>query len=200
MTSLSGILVALISFSVFGVLAVTGEYGSGMMRLTLTVTPKRSRVYLAKALLVFLILVPLGIVTSVAMFLIAQTIFDSYGVPSTDLGNTDALRAVIGIGAGTPFYALIGLALGFLLRSTAGAITAVLALIWVPEIFSAFLPSWWRENVLSRLPGASLDSFTIGHIVDSSTHPEAWQGAIATALWLVLFLGVGWLVFLKRDA
>ena len=114
--------------------------------------------------------------------------------------DVDALRAVLGIGLTSPFFPLLGLAFAFLLRSTAGAITAVLALIWLPEIFGAVLPLWWQENVLSRLPGTALDSAVIGHISDAPTYGDPVVGAVVAMAWLVGGLGLAYFTLARRDA
>ena len=200
MFSMAGIIFGGIAFSVLGVLAVSGEYSSGMIRQTLTATPRRWRVLAAKALIVALVTAVFGLVSVVGMFAVGQAVLGSFDMPTTTLGNADALRAVLGLGLTTPFFPLIGLALAFLLRSTAGAITAVLALIWLPEIFGAVLPSWWQENVLSRLPGAALDSAVIGHIADAPTYGDPVVGGIVAAAWLVGGLGLAYLALARRDA
>ena len=83
---------------------------------------------------------------------------------------------LIGVGLTMPFFPLIGLALGFLLRSTAGAITAVLAIIWLPDMFGGLLPMWWPENVLSLLPGrpwTARSSATSSSRAASGIRPQA---------------------------
>lgn len=200
MFSLVGIAFGGIVYAVFGVMAVTGEYSSGMMRLTLSATPQRGRVFAAKALIVTGVMAVFSLLTSVGMFLVGQAVLGSFDMPTTSLGNADAQRAVFGTGLGGPFFPLIGLALGFLLRSTAGALTAVLAIIWLPEIFGGLLPMWWRENVLSLLPGPAMDSVALGHIVESPMYGDAAVGALVAGAWLVLFLGAAYLSLVRRDA
>src|SRR5438874_11178848 len=97
-----------------------------MIRLTLTATPRRGRVFLAKLLLVTLIVLVFGLITTAGIFLLGQAILGSYGLPTTNLANADARWTVLGLGAVMPFFPIIGFALGALLRSTAGAITSVL--------------------------------------------------------------------------
>jgi hypothetical protein len=195
-----GNIFALIIFSVFGVIAATGEYASGMMRLTLTATPRRERVLLAKLLLISLIVLVFGMVATVGMFLVGQGIFEAYDMPGTDLADGDGWRMALGLGAVMPFFPIVGLALGVVLRSTAGAITSVLGLLWLPVIFGEFLPEWWRSNIVSLLPSSALDSFTISHVVDSPAHSDPVIGALIAAGWLVAFLGAAYLTLLRRDA
>jgi ABC-2 type transport system permease protein len=200
MFSLVGIIFGGIVYSVFGVLAVSGEYSSGMIRQTLTATPRRGRVLAAKAVIVAVVLLVFSLITTLGMFLVGQMIYESFDMPTVGLGDADAQRAVLGVGLTGPLFPLIGLSLAFILRSTAGAITAVLAVLWLPEIFGGLLPMWWRENVISLLPGPAMDSVSIGHIVDSATYSDPAIGALITAAWMVIFLGGAWLMLVRRDA
>lgn len=200
MFSMVGVVFGGIVFTVFGALAGSSEYSSGMIRLTLTATPQRGRVLAAKALIVAAVTTVLGFVTVIGMFLIGQAVLASYGMPTTSLGDSDALRAVLGISVTSATFPLIGLSLAFLLRSTAGAITAALAILWLPEIFGAVLPNAWTENVLSRLPGPAMDSATVGHIVDSQMYGDPVVGGVVGALWIVGFLGAAYWRLTRSDA
>jgi hypothetical protein len=191
---------ALIIYSVFGVMSMSGEYTSGMIRLTFTATPRRGRVFFAKLVLVSLIVLVFGLITTIGMFLLWQVILGAYGMEITTFGDADARRLVIGLGAAMPFFPLIGLALGVLLRSTAGAITTVLGLLWLPLIVGEVLPMWWRENVISLLPGTAVDSLTIAHVVDSPTYTDPAAATVIAATWLAGFIGAAYVALIRRDA
>lgn len=198
--SMIGNVFALIVFSVFGVMAVTREYSSGMMRLTLTATPKRSQVFFAKLGLVSLITLVFGLLTTLGMFLVAQAIFGAYGMPVASLSDQNARITVLGLGAVMPFFPIVGLALGFILRSTAGAITSVLGFLWLPVIFGELLPMWWREHLVSLLPGNALDSLTLANIIEKPSYSEPLVGAFIASLWLAAVVGAGYLALVRRDA
>ncbi len=195
-----GNIFSLIVLSVFGALAATREYSGGLIQLTLTATPRRGRVFGAKLVLVSVVTLLCGMIATVGMFLIAQAVLGWYGLPVMDLGDADARRTVLGMGAVMPFFPVVGLALGFLLRSTAGAITTVLGLLWLPEIFGEVMPMWWRENIISLLPGKAVDSFTLGHVVQSPSYSDPWVGAAIAGAWLVAVVGAAYLTFVRRDA
>ena len=198
--SMVGNIFSLIIYSVFGVMVMAGEYSSGMIRLTLTATPRRGRVFLAKLILVGLIVLVFGLLTTVGMFLITQAILGAYGMPLAGLGDADTRGLVLGLGAAMPFFPIIGLALAALLRNTAGAITAVLGFLWLPQIFGAFLPMWWRENIVSLLPGSAMDSLTIGHIESSPDYSDPAVAAVIATVWLVAIVGAAYLKFVRSDA
>jgi ABC-2 type transport system permease protein len=194
-----GILSALI-FLVMGARCVTAEYASGMMGLTLTATPRRGRVLAAKAIVVSAISVAAGLVATLAMFLVAEAIFGAYGVPSASLADADALRAVL-VGSALSFqFPLIALALGFLLRSTAGAVVGILGLLFAPPFLSGVLPAWWGSGVFDYLPGAASDALAVGQLPDSGGGLSPAPAAIVTIAWTALFVGAAWLVLERRDA
>lgn len=199
--ALVGNLFALTISAVFGVMAVSSEYSSGMMRLTLTATPRRGRVFWSKVALLTPVTLVFGLITALGMFLVGQMVFGAYGLPVTDLGDPDARRTVFGTAALMPVFPIIGLACGVLLRSTTGAITSVLALLWLPAFLVEFFPIWWRTNVFSLLPGSGVDSLTFSHIDNAPMYTaDPALGALIVLAWLAGFVGAAYLAFSRRDA
>lgn len=199
-TSMVGTIFALIVYTVFGVMAASREYASGTIRLTLTATPNRSRVFLAKLALVTLTLVAVGLATTIAMFLSGQAILGAHGMPTASLSDPDAMRMVLGLGIVMPFFPIVGFAFGILFRSTAGGITTGLGLLWLPQIFGEFVPMWWREHILNLLPSNGLDSITAGHIEPSPSFSDPLAGGLIAATWLAVALAAGYVAFVRRDA
>jgi ABC-2 type transport system permease protein len=198
--SMIGQIWALIICAVFGALVASREYSGGMIRLTLAATPRRGRVLVAKLLLTSAIMLVFGLVATVGMFLVGQAILGAYGMPTASLGDADAQRMVLGLGIVTPFFPIVGLALGILFRSTAGAITVVLGLLWLPEIFGEFLPTAVQRHVLSLVPSNALDSITNAHIEPSATNVDPVLGAVIAVAWLVAIVGAAYVTLVRRDA
>ena len=198
--ALIGQLASAIFFLVIGVKAATAEYGAGMMRLTLTATPRRGRVLAAKALIVSAVTVVAAAVGNVAMFLLARAILSAYGIESTNLTDSDALRAVLASAALAPLFPVIGLALGIVLRSTAATIIAVLAVIFGPPFLGGVLPESWQGGTLDYVPMAASDAISIGHLPDAGAGLSPAVGTLVVAGWLAVFLGGAWAVFARRDA
>jgi ABC-2 type transport system permease protein len=199
--SMIGGILSTIFLLVIGVKAATGEYASGMIRLTLTASPRRGRVLGAKAIVVAAVMTVVGILLTGAMFLVSQAIFASYGMRSASLLDGDALRAVAAVAVLSAQFPVIALALGFLLRSTAGAIIGVFALILAPPFAGDLLPAWYADHVAMYMPGAASDAIAIGHLA-GATEPmlSPVAGAIVVAAWIAVFLGAAWAVFERRDA
>ena len=152
-----------------------------------------------------------GTLMAISTFLIGQWILGLYDLPTASLSDPDAQRAILGLGLTAPVFPLIGAALAVLFRSTAAAISAVLALIFTPAIFGAMLPTWWQENVLRYLPDRAIDSFSIGPLMtrDASDGMAAMMGgaqyldpnvgALVTIAWLIVFLGGATIALFRRD-
>nr|AFV71341.1 PyrJ4 [Streptomyces rugosporus] len=135
------VLLAQVAMGTLGVLAITSEYGTGMIGASLSVVPRRGRVFGAKALLITLISLVVGEVVSLASFLASQMILSDMDVPSASLGDPGVLVAVTGTGGYLALVGLLGTAVGTLIRSTAGAVVVmVLVTVIFPYFFSPLLP------------------------------------------------------------
>lgn len=199
-TSMVGTIFALIVFSVFGVMTMSREYANGTIRVTLVATPDRRRVFLAKLTLVSLTLLVAGLFTTISMFYAGQAVLGAYGMPTASLTDADAARMVLGLGFVMPFFPVMGFGFGTILRSTAGGITTVLGLLWLPQIFGEFVPMWFRENILNLLPSNGIDSVTVSHIQPSPAFSEPIVGAAIAAAWFAAVVGAAYLAFQRRDA
>jgi ABC-2 type transport system permease protein len=199
-TSMIGVAFGLIIYTVFGVMAVSREYASGTIRLTLTATPARGRVFLAKCAIVVAMLMVLGLASTISMFFVGQALLAAYGMPTASLADPDAARMVLGLGVAMPFFPVLGFAFGILFRSTAGGITTALGLLWLPQIFGQLVSEGFQENVLSLLPSNGVDTLTAGHIAHSPAFPDPIVGAAVAATWFTVIVGAAYLAFVRRDA
>lgn len=197
---LSGSLFIAIFFAAVGVNVVASEYTSGMIRLTLTTTPRRRRVLTAKALAVALATFVFGLVAMAGMFGVSHLIYGAYDLPTADLASGRAVRTFALIALIGPLFPVIAVFVTFLLRSTAAALSTVLALIFAPSIFGGLLPRWWRENVISLLPGPASDSVAIGHLSESDMYLHPVLGFVVVVAWVVVFSTLARLVLDRRDA
>ncbi|WP_079151745.1 ABC transporter permease subunit [Streptomyces sp. RTd22] len=120
-----------------GVLVISSEYGTGMIRTTFTASPARSRVLTAKALVFF----TLAFVTTTLS--LALVTFISSGMHSgpevMDPSNDQLIGATLGVGLYVSLLGLLSLAVGSMLRHSAGAITTMLGVVLLPSILPAFL-------------------------------------------------------------
>ncbi|MBL7253992.1 ABC transporter permease subunit [Paractinoplanes lichenicola] len=130
--SLAGAILAQLLLGALGVLMVTGEYGTGMIRSTLAAVPRRRTVLAAKALVGGAAALTVGLAASFAGYLAGQLAIRGTAIPAASLGDWAILRAVLLTGAYLGATALIGVGLGTLLRHSGAAIGTLFALVFVP--------------------------------------------------------------------
>ena len=196
-----GSIFALIVLVVLGVMFVSSEYTSGMIRLTLTTTPRRLRVLAAKSLIIIAVVLVLGVIVSVGSFYAGQAVLGSYeGVPTASLSDEGAVRSVVGVWLLMPVFPLLGAAAAFVLRSTASTITAILGLIFVPAIFGGIFPDSIQENVIKFLPSFAIDSVTTTDPGgDSLTRLNEGAALAVIAAWLFVFFFAAYVSLMRRD-
>jgi len=169
--SLVGVNLAQLTVGVLGVLVITGEYTTGMIRATLGAVPKRLPVLWGKAAVFAPVTFALTLAASFAAFLGGQALLGAHGVP---LSTPGALRAVFGVALYLTVLSVLALALGFLIRNTAGAITALFAILIVVPAVAAALPDTWQRNIVPYLPSSAGQAVYMTHQVPNSLHP--WNG------------------------
>ena len=149
--SMSGLFFGQLVIVVFGAMAITAEYSTGMIRTSLTSQPRRATLFWAKASIVAAVALTVGLICSFASFFIATGIYSGHGI-QVGLSDHNALRAVIGGGLYMGVTALLAFGLGALLRHTAGAITTGVGLLFVLFILVQFLPGSWRHGISKWIP------------------------------------------------
>jgi ABC-2 type transport system permease protein len=197
--ALAGVQVSQLIIGVLGVLVITSEYSTGLIRTTLTSVPSRLPVFGAKiVVLAVTTMVATGASAFVAFFA-GQALIASGTIDTASLGDPGVLRAVIGTGVFLTGTALMGLAVGTLLRSTAGAISVLFGIIFLlPALGTIMLPAGSRNDVLQYLPSIAGSSFTSVAPEASILGPSA--GAVVFAAWIVVPLVAAAVAFKRRAA
>jgi ABC-2 type transport system permease protein len=196
--SLFGIILGQLIMVVFGAMAITSEYSTGMVRTSLTAQPRRAPVFWSKLLVVAAVAFVVGEVISFASFLIDSSFWRGKGVPLT-LSTPHALQAVFGGGLYLAGSAVLAFGLGAILRHTAGAITSGVGLLFVLPILTSFLPNSWQDHFDKWLP------FNSGGQVWATQHVRgtdlgAWTGFGVFMIYGVVAVLFGLSVFRNRDA
>ena len=136
-----GLLLGQLLVGVLGVLAITTEFSSGMSRATFAVAPRRSLVLAAKAAVLGAVTLAAGEISAFAAFFAGQAMLKA-PAPQATLGQPGVLRAVLMAGAYPALIALISLGIGAIVRHTAGAICAVVGVLFVlPLLFAPLSPA-----------------------------------------------------------
>lgn len=194
--TLIGLAFAQLAFGVLGVLAISSEYGTGAIRTTFAVAPRRRHVLAAKAGVLALVTVPLALVVSFASFQIGQALLGSTG-GSVTLSTPGALTAVLGSAGYLVAITLLGFGLGAVIRHSAGAISALTSLVLVVPMITGALPAPWRVDVGRLLP--DLTSITARHVQQAGMFPPL--GALAmTAAWAAAAVTAALYLINHRDA
>ena len=144
--SLGGLHLSQVAVGLLGVLAVTSEYGSGMIRATLAAVPQRRLLLTAKALVLTATVAATGIAACLAAYLVFQAFLPAGDAMRTTLTDPGVLRAVTGAGLYLTVLGLLGFGLGTVLRSSAGAVAALFGVLFVPTLLVALLPSSWQDS------------------------------------------------------
>jgi len=155
-TSLIGVTIAQLAFGVLGVLVISGEYSTGMIRSTFAAVPKRLPVLWGKAGVFGLVTLVLALPSTLIAFFAAQAILSGHSLNGHDIAlsfsDPGVARAVIGGALYLTLIALFGLGLGAILRSTAGGISALAAILFVLPPLTNVLPSTWGDAISPYFP------------------------------------------------
>ena len=206
LSSLSGVYLGQIAVVALATLAITSEFGTGLIRGTFTAMPRRRTVLLAKAVVVTSLTLVLGIATSIVSFLVGQTLLHgrgyvhANGYPAASLGDGATLRAVLGTGLYLGAVALLGLGVGTIVRHTAGAVSAVLALLFVPQIMIGLVSDRAADVIQSITPmsaGLSLQQTTVRA---DNVPIGPWAGLAVAGAWAGAALLTGLWLIQRRDA
>jgi len=181
--SLAGVQLAQIAAGVLGVLLITSEYATGLIRTTLAAVPRRLPTLWGKATVLAAAVVAVSVPAAVAV---------SFGDPGV-------VRAVIGSALYLAVAGLLGLALGALLRSTAGGIAALFGLLFAVPILVGFLPGSLADEVGKYLPGAAGLAVTTVH-PDPATSLAPWTGFGVFCAYAAVLLGFAAVRMRRGDA
>ena len=195
--SQSGVAIAQAAIAVLGVLCISSEYSSGMIRSSLTAVPRRGRVLAAKSLVFAVVTFAVGEVTCFAAFFAGQALIAGHA-PTAALGDPGVARAVAGGGLYLIALAVLSVAVGTVLRHPAAAIAAMVAVLFVLPGIAQALPDSWRNPVTEFWPtqaGSQLTSvYHAGHTL------QPWPGFGVMCLFTAIVYAIAWTLLDRRDA
>lgn len=192
---LSGWFLAQVLVGVIGALAVTSEYASGSISATFAAVPRRVPVLVAKVLVpaatTFAVLVPATLLSVLVGGLLLP------GAVTVNLGAPGVLRAIIGVGIAMAGVAAIGTALGFLVRSTAGAIGILVVVLLVLPGLAAGV----SEDLAQLLPGGAVKALVTVDHTREEVAVLAWPAGLALmAVYVGTTVAAATWVLRRRDA
>lgn len=196
--SLSGVGFAQLAVGVLGVLVISGEYSTGMVRASLTAVPRRLPVLWAKLAVFAVVTFAVTLVAALVAFLVGQALLDGAGL-GVSLSADGALRSVIGSALYLTVAGLTGLAIGTVLRSTAAAISTFVGVFFVLPPLTQLLPDSWTSQFVQYLPstaGSALTGSTVG--IENALEP--WAGFAVLCAYAVVMIGIAAVRLRRTDA
>ncbi|HEX5266439.1 MAG TPA: hypothetical protein VFW24_06675 [Acidimicrobiales bacterium] len=198
--SLAGVQLAQLAVGVLGVLVMTNEYTTGVIRATFAAVPQRRLVLAAKGVVFAVAVFVIGEIASFAAFFVGQSILATKSV-NVPIGNPGVLRAVIGAGLYLTVLGLFALGLGALVRHTAGAIATFFGLLLVLPGIVAALPQSWQDAIEKWLPvNAGEAIFRHGRFLGTSHSLAPWTGLGVFAAYAAVALVAAAVLLARRDA
>jgi ABC-type transport system involved in multi-copper enzyme maturation permease subunit len=183
-----------LAIGVLGVLVITAEYSSGMIRTSFTAVPQRGFLLMVKAFVFAAVTFVVSGLTTFVTFFASQPLVKQ-GV-RVSINSPHALRIVIGAALLLTLCGLFGVALGALLRSTAAAVTGLVGILFLLPMVMGLMPDSGVKDAISQWNPASAG----GQIIEMTTQPgmfSPWVGLAVFAGWIAIAFA-GALVLLRR--
>ncbi|MGW1075230.1 ABC transporter permease [Streptomyces sp. NPDC002537] len=198
-----GVLLSIICVMTQGVLTMSSEYNTGMIRTTLTACPNRGRVLAAKAIVFFLLVFVITLVSTTLVGMVDVAMVNGNRFAETTTASM-WLQATLGISLFVALLGVVALAVGTLIRHSAGAITAMLGAMLLPMIMATFMFTESLSGVRRFLLEYSIPSLLFAVYVtpggDSGSGPEGWDSVWIMAGVAAVALGGAYAALRNRDA
>jgi ABC-2 type transport system permease protein len=195
--ALVGVNVAQLAIGVLGVLVITGEYSTGMIRATMCAVPKRLPVLWAKAAVYAVVTFALMLPAVFVAFFATQAILSRHDILQISLSDPGVARAVVG---GALYLTIVGvftLGLGAIVRNTAGGIATFAGIMFVLPPLTLLLPSSWNNAISKYLPDSAGRAIFQLHPGSDSLSP--WVGFALFCGYAALAIAIAAVLLVRRD-
>lgn len=190
----AGVQLAQLAIGVLGVLVISGEYSTGMIRASMTAAPRRLPVLWGKAIVYGLTTLALMVPATFIAFFVGQAIFSGRGIEA-HIGDSGVLRAVFGAALYLTAVGLFGLGLGAIVRNTAGGIALFAGIMFVLPPLMNVLPASWNNAASPYLPLQAGER--VLQIGEGTLGP--WQGFGVLCGYALASLAIAAALLKKRD-
>ena len=195
--SLRGVILAQLAIGVLGVLVMSSEYTTGMIRTSMAAVPNRRTLLAAKTIVLTTVSLVVGMASAFVAFFLGQAILDGKSL-GTSLGEPSVLRAVLGAGLYLTLIPMFGLALGTIVRRTPGAIATLFGVVLILPLLADAFPEPWDVRIGRLAPlNAGQAFFSVRYDSDLLTPT---QGLLVFLGWVVAAYIVAIVMLTKRDA
>ncbi len=194
----SGLIFGQLLIASLAVVLIASEWATGMIRSTMVAVPKRMPALLAKNVIVAVVAFVVGAVSAFLSYLVAQPILGED--LDFSLSTEGVLPSIINTGTYLAFIAVISMAIGTLLRNTAGGVVTAVALFFVVPVIIVNLLSGladWIPDAARFLPTNAGDQLVA--ITTESDALTQWEGGLVMGAWALVLLVVSLVVTQKRD-
>jgi ABC-type transport system involved in multi-copper enzyme maturation permease subunit len=195
--SLGGWHLAQLAVAILGVMTITGEYHTGMIRSSMMAAPKRLPVLWAKLIVFSVVVLVLMLVAAFIGFLGGQAIFTQHHV-NVALSAPRALRTIFGAALFTTVTGALCIALGTIVRRTAGGIALFVGVFFVLPGLIEILPSTTANAIHPYLPNNA--GGTIAQVLADPFTFSAWGGFALFCGYTVAVIAIAAVLLLRRDA
>jgi hypothetical protein len=195
----AGTAIAMLALPILGVLVMTGEYSSGMIRATLAAVPNRRLVLTAKVAVFGAVTLAVGELVTFANFLAGQAVLTDTA-PHASLSQPAVLRAVLLTGAYLGLLGLVGLGIGAIVRHTAGAITALVGGLFVLPMIILIAGRESALDSIGKYAPMFINENSVGAVKPVAHALSAWAGLGMIILYAVVACGIGGWLLHRRDA
>jgi ABC-2 type transport system permease protein len=196
--SLSGTMFAVVAFGVLGVLMISGEYSTGMIRSSLTAVPRRLPVLWGKLAVFAGVIFSISLVASLISFFLGQALLSSHHL-GVSVAAAGVLRSIIGAALYVSVAGMIGVALGALLRNTAAGIATFAGVFFVIPPLTGLLPASISDHLSQYLPSYAGDAVWGGaRSVTNALSP--WTGFAVLCGYAVVLIAAAALRLRRVDA
>jgi ABC-2 type transport system permease protein len=193
--SLAGVQIAQLAIGVLGVLAITAEYSTGMIRASMTAAPKRLPVLWGKAVVYALVTFALMTPAVVIAFFASQAILSARHIDIA-FGHPGVPRAVFGAALYLTVIGLFGLGLGAIVRNTAGGIATFAGLMFVLPPLMNVLPTSWNSAASPYLPLQAGEALLALH---RGNQLAPWVGFGVLCAYTAAALAIAAVLLVRRD-
>jgi ABC-2 type transport system permease protein len=203
---LAGTSMAQLAIAVLGVLVITGEYSTGMIRSTLTAVPARLPALWAKAIVLAAVTAVTAAVSVAVSWAVTLPTLHAHDA-AINLSDSETRRILLGGVLYLVAIALLAFAIGALLRHSAAALATVLGLLLVVENVFRAIPAAFFRNVSPFLPSTAGTQITTSQAsidqaraASTATVLDPWQGYGVMILWVVVLVVAAAVLLRRRDA
>ncbi|MGO4594031.1 ABC transporter permease subunit [Leifsonia sp. 2TAF2] len=195
----AGLTFASLVIAVLGVLVISGEFSTGMIRASFTAVPRRFPVFAAKTLVLFVVAFVVGLISSALSWAVAVPVLTGKGYTG-DLFAADTLWAILGAGVYLGLVAVFALGVGAILKSTAGGIAGALGVLLVLPIIAGLVSGLTQTQWLADAQRYLLSNAGQGMSGVANGGVEPWVNVLTVLAWTVVSFVVGAVLLQRRDA